>query len=718
MTAGIVSVAMPAPCRALFDYLVPPGVAIQPGMRVRAPFGRRHAVGVAIELRAHSAVAQERLKPIIEVLDGEPLLSGSALRLVRWAAQYYYHPVGEAVAAALPPSVRAGRALPTGQRRWRRAPDAPEVLPGRGPVAARLGRTLAGGAIFEHDRPTARERAWLRRWEALGLLVIEQAPLVGTPAPAGGRVALNEAQRVAAADIVGRLGAEATILLHGVTGSGKTEVYLEVVAATLARGLQALLLVPEIGLTPQLVDRLGQMGAPLALLHSGLTDGERALSWTAAQRGEAAIVLGTRSAVFAPLRRPGVIIVDEEHDLSYKQQEGFRYHARDLAVLRGHYESVPVVLGSATPSLESLRNVADGRYRLVSLPQRAQARPLPRIELIDLRRQRRIDGLAPSLIERLRTVYDAREQALLFLNRRGFAPVLACRSCSWVAACSRCDARMTWHQVDERLRCHHCGADHPLPVSCPECASTSLAPQGAGTQRIESALRRHFPEASIARIDRDTTSGKGALAGHLGHARSTADFLVGTQMLSKGHDFPRVTLVAVLGIDGALNSSDFRGPEHAAQLLVQVAGRAGRGDRPGTVLIQTQRPGDPLFAALSEHDYLRFAEDALKERALLAYPPHGTLALLHAQTKRPGEALQFLADARALGTPLAQAVTLFDPVPHVMEKRAGWHRAQLLVHAQRRADLHQFLGAWLSLLERQSGRVRWSLDVDPQLIAD
>jgi primosomal protein N' (replication factor Y) len=476
-------------------------------------------------------------------------------------------------------------------------------------------------------------------------------------------------------------------------------------------------LVPEIGLTPQLVSRFrARFPVPIAVLHSGLTDQERLCAWLAAREGHAPIVLGTRSAVFAPFRRLGVIVVDEEHDASYKQQEGFRYSARDLTVARAARERIPVVLGSATPALETLKNARDGAYALIELPDRAGAAALPVVRLLDMRRLKPADGLSAPLREALAQRLARAEQSLLFLNRRGFAPVWMCHDCGWVAACRRCDARLVLHEGSRQLRCHHCGAEEPLAPRCPSCSGNALRPLGEGTERVESALQRLFPEARIERIDRDSTRRKGTLEEKLARAeRGEADILVGTQMLAKGHDFPNVTLVGVVNADQGLYSADFRAPERLIQQILQVAGRAGRADKPGEVLIQTWHPQHPLFAALQHHNFHEFADFALAERQAAALPPYSHLALLRAESTRSGEALRFLQAARACAPPGAQGLQLFDPVASPMERRAGRHRAQLLIQAGQRRPLHAFLRDWLPEVGALplAKRVRWSLDVDP-----
>jgi primosomal protein N' (replication factor Y) len=529
---------------------------------------------------------------------------------------------------------------------------------------------------------------------------------------------LNSAQGSAVEEILGALGRFQAFLLEGVTGSGKTEVYLRVIERVVHLGLQALVLVPEIGLTPQTVDRFRRrLPVPVAVLHSGLGERERLRAWLAARDGEAPVVVGTRSAVFVPLRAPGVLIVDEEHDLSYKQQEGFRYSARDLAVVRGQQQGVPVVLGSATPSLESLHNTSLGRYRRLALPERAAGAGQPGLAVVDLRRRRLQHGLSEALLAAVAGRLGRGEQVLLFLNRRGFAPVLLCHDCGWTATCARCDARLTLHRRAGCLRCHHCGAEQAVAVACPECGSQDLRPVGAGTERIEAALGDAFPSARIARIDRDTVRRKGALEKALARVQEgEADILIGTQMLAKGHHFPNVTLVGVVDADGGLFSADFRAGEHLAQRILQVAGRAGRGDRPGEVLVQSHHPDHPLLRALLEDGYPAFAATALAERREAGLPPYSFAALLRAESADARAALAFLAEARA-GLPgdLPEGLQVLGPAPSPMERRAGRYRGQLLLLSPGRPGLHRVLDSWLPVIEdlRSARRVRWSLDVDP-----
>jgi primosomal protein N' (replication factor Y) len=514
--------------------------------------------------------------------------------------------------------------------------------------------------------------------------------------------------------VTATLGGYQCHLLHGVTGSGKTEVYLRLIDAAARRGEQTLLLVPEINLTPQLEARLAERfgSERLATLHSGLSEGERFERWLRAVRGEALVVAGTRLAVFTPLPRLGLVIVDEEHDGSYKQQEGLRYSARDVAVFVANQRKVPVVLGSATPSLESWRQATQGRYRLLQLPGRAASQP-PTIRTVETRGVKLAEGLAPQLIEALGQTLARGEQSLVFVNRRGFAPTLLCHECGWIAPCHRCSARLTLHTSGHRLRCHYCGHEEAVPRSCPSCGNQDLRALGAGTQRVEQALAALLPQARIARIDRDSTRRKHAFRDL--RARIEAhelDILVGTQMLAKGHDFPRLTLVGVLGADNGLLAADFRAEERLFALLLQVAGRAGRGDQPGHVLIQTEFPAHPLFRALMAQDFADFARQQLETRLATVFPPYQHQALLRAEATLERQVFEFLEEAVRLARPLLAGVTLYDPVPALMPRMAGKWRGQLLIQSDSRRALHAFLDAWLPRIA--SSRVRASIDVDPQ----
>ena len=514
------------------------------------------------------------------------------------------------------------------------------------------------------------------------------------------------------------MGGFAAFLLDGVTGSGKTEVYLRVVATVLKQGRQALVIVPEIGLTPQLLARFeSRLDSPLAVLHSGLGDRERLNAWLAARDGSIGVIIGTRSAIFAPLKRPGVIIVDEEHDPSFKQQEGFRYHARDLAIVRARQLNIPVVLGSATPSLESLLNVQRGRYRCLRLPHRVGAAVEPPIEILDIRGQPMNDGLSRLLLNRIQAQLEQGNQVLLFLNRRGFAPTLICHECGWLGECQHCDAHLTLHLRRRRLICHHCGARQPLPPACPACGSIDLRALGQGTERIEQVLKQEFPGIGLARIDRDSTRRKGSLQALLQAVeKGERQILIGTQMLAKGHHFPDVTLVGVVDADQGLFGADFRASERMAQLLLQVAGRAGRAEKPGVVVLQTHYPQHPLLQTLVGGGYPAFAAAALAERQAAQLPPFTCQALLRADALEPESPWAFLTQAFEAGKDLSQEVELLGPVPAPMERREGRYRAQLLAQSTRRPPLQAFLDRWVERLTelKTARKVRWSLDVDPQ----
>jgi len=700
---------------------------------------------MVLSVTDESDLPRAKLKSIRQLLDAEPLLSPMLLELLTWASAYYHHPIGEVMATALPVLLRRGLpATVAGEKRYALTDNARQLPPEtfrRSPLQQRLVRMMQEHAEGLNAAALAEVaenwREAMKRLEVRGFVrVTEQPCLVPKPAQRHPAPQRSAAQEEAGALIAAALGRYQCLLLHGVTGSGKTEVYLRAIEAVLARDGQVLVLVPEIGLTPQLVTRFeGRLNASVAVMHSGLNETERLCAWQAARTGLAAVVIGTRSAVYTPMPKLALIIIDEEHDASFKQQDGFRYHARDVAIKRARLEGLPVLLGSATPALETLHNAQQGRYQMLSLPERAGAAQPPVVTLLDLKRLKLNEGLSPPLIEALQARMTRQEQSLLFLNRRGFAPVLMCHDCGWLAPCRRCDARLTLHmdvQVSREagsrerpihrrshmLRCHHCGAEAPLPAICPACSSGNLHGIGEGTERIETVLARLFPQARIVRIDRDSTRRKGALEEKLRRVHAgEADILVGTQMLTKGHDFPNLTLVGVLNADQGLYSADFRSEERLVQQLVQVAGRAGRADKPGEVLIQTFHPDNPVFAALAHHDYREFARYALAERAAAHYPPFAHLALLRAESPKPDAALAFLRAAHDLAEGLAEAEVahLMDAVPSPMERRAGRYRAQLLVQAGERKALHDFLSAWLIQLENEKrGRqVRWSLDVDP-----
>ncbi len=759
----VVRVALPTPLRRLFDYRTEsPGIAaglIEPGMRIRVPFGRRRLIGIAMELAIGSELPDERLKPVLEILDPRPIFDPATLGLLGWAADYYHHPVGEVLTAALPKALRLGAAIDASEERWLLTPEGRDAWgsgePRRAPRQRRVLAALTEGEALSsgdeaHPSPsalglTAAELdAKLGSWREAARALIERGWLVTldtTPADSAqrGDAAVevspgpepNEEQRIAIARVCESLDAFYGFVLHGVTGSGKTEVYLRVVERVLQRGRNALVLVPEIGLTPQLVGRFRQrFAAPMAVLHSGLTDNERLLAWRAAFSGRARVVLGTRSAVFAPVKDLGVIIVDEEHDTSFKQHEGgFRYSARDLAVVRAQRAGVPVVMGSATPALETLQNVATGRYTRLVLARRAAEAAPPRLSLIDLRSSAMRAGISTPAVQAIERHLEAGGQVLVFLNRRGYAPTLLCTACGWIAPCRDCDARLTIHLGAGRLRCHHCGADTELPQRCPQCGFAVKA-VGQGTERIEETLATLFPGMACIRLDRDVVRRRGDMEEVMRRmASGEARILVGTQMVTKGHDFPNVTLVVVLNADQGFFSTDFRAPERLAQTIVQVAGRAGRGEKAGEVLIQTEFPDHPLLLSLLTNGYEGFAGAALAERSQASWPPFSRLAAVRDSAKTAEAALAFLTEARRAAEDLragsaagssrspggGHAIRLLGPAPAAMAKRAGRYHAQLLVESTERSALHRFLDAWLPVVESlpSARRVRWALDVDP-----
>jgi primosomal protein N' (replication factor Y) len=726
----IFQVALALPLRRAFDYLPPAGYAGEAGclppcagLRVRVPFGNRQLIGVIVGVAPRSVVPVKKLKPVSAILDDAPVFDTVTLELLRWAADYYHHPIGEVFAAALPASLRAGGATRESIEIWDLTPTGRQELAAPSDRRAPRQRALlawlaAAGPSTRAELQVRFQPAQLRAVAGRGWIAVAPQPDGEAPLPAvtagPSEVELTTAQASAVAAIESSLGHYAAHLLYGVTGSGKTEVYLRAIARAVAGGGQALVLVPEIALTPQLVARFERrFQSAVAVLHSGLAGAQRRDAWRAAHNGAASIVIGTRSAVFASMPRLALVVVDEEHDASYKQQEGFRYSARDLAVLRARRANVPVVLGSATPSLETLDNVAQGRYAELSLPQRPGSARAPVMRLVDLKRHACEHGLSQPALQAIERHLVAGGQVIVFLNRRGYAPTLFCNQCGWVAPCAHCDARMTLHLQAGQLRCHHCGAQREVPVVCGNCRHPLVA-VGQGTERVEETLVRLFPDAPLARLDRDTAVARGGAAAvlarvHAGEAR----ILVGTQMLTKGHDFPDVSLVVILEADQGLFASDYRATERLAQTIIQVAGRAGRDARAGEVLIQTAFPEHPLLVSLIGNGYAAFAAGALTERREANWPPYSRLALLRAEA-RDNECLEeFLRKAARLQA--APEITVRGPATALMARRADYFRAHLLIEAGARAPLQRFLARWLPRVEALSAPagLRWSIDVDP-----
>lgn len=720
---SFVRVALDVPLSSLFDYELKAGMTASVGQRVLVPFGRKEVVGVVLVLAETSTLSGERIKPVSRVLEDVPPLSDECLQLLAFCSDYYQYPIGQTVLAALPARLRGTEPLVS------RLPSAyrltaagqvldPASLPARRVVQRRLLEALRTGPV---------EKAVLRALSSsagAALKIMQEAGWVemcDRGEPQGYRFSSQHQLSVEQQQVVEAVAGQAgygCFLLHGITGSGKTEVYVHLMDAVLRRGGQVLLLVPEIALTPQLEQyfRSRFSGVELVSLHSGLAEGARAQHWLAAQAGRARIVLGTRLAVFTPLPDLQLILVDEEHDASFKQQDGLRYSARDVAIFRARQRNVPIVLGSATPSLESWHNAQSGRYRLLRLGGRAQAgATLPVVRCVDSTRLPLHEGLSEPLLAAIETRLQRGEQSLVFLNRRGYAPVLMCTACGWLSSCRHCAGKLVLHLKDRTLRCHHCGAHQRVPAACPDCGNLNLKPLGLGTQRVEEALRRHFPAARILRVDRDSTRNKGTWAAmrqqiHAGEA----DILLGTQMLAKGHDFPNLTLVGVLDPDGGLYSADFRASERLFAQLMQVGGRAGRADKAGEVIVQTAFPNHPLFQALRAHDYAAWARSLLKERQMAGFPPYAYQALLSAESKQEQTASHFLQQAREQALALGGGVEVYGVVAAALPKRAGYHRAQLLVQATQRAALRTFLQAWKPQLDALPARaVRWALDVDP-----
>ncbi len=726
----ILRLAIPTPMRRSFDYLPPQGIDcsnLTPGIRVKVPFGNRELVGILLEIANHSEFPVHKLKPALEVLDETPPLPTHLFELARWSASYYQHPVGDALAQALPVLLRKGSPCERAHEHlWRATCDAsPEQL---GKTAHKQRELLS--ALIEHPQGISSDalRAEGYNTQLLKTLVEkgQAESFVHHPTHDTHADILHEApltlntQQAAALDALNRCEGFAPVLLEGITGSGKTEVYLQAIEKQLREGKQALVLVPEIGLTPQTVTRFKtRFQVPVVVLHSNLSDRQRLDAWLQARDGDARIVIGTRSAIFTPLKNPGIIIVDEEHDPSFKQQDGYRYSARDLAIARAQREKIAVVLGSATPSLETLHNAQQLRYQWLRITERAGNASAPRFELLDVKHQPLQAGLSASLIEKIRTTLNSGTQVLVFINRRGFAPTLSCHDCGWIADCNRCDAHMTLHRNPPHLHCHHCDKQTPIPMRCGDCGSDQLQPIGAGTERTEDSLKRLFPDTPVLRIDRDTTQRKDAMAQMMKQIHTGEPcILVGTQMLAKGHHFPKVTLVAILNADSGLFSADFRGMERTAQLVLQVAGRAGRADHPGEVIMQTYHADHPTLQHLVHQGYATFAQQELAQRQQAQLPPYIHYALLRAEANGSGRAEAFLAAVREQlesDILLPSGVQWLGPFPSPMEKRAGMHRAQLLIQGHNRRNLHQLLHTLTHFLEqnRETRKVRWSIDVDP-----
>ena len=735
ITPKIISVAVPVPLRQLFDFIEPiKPTTLTVGTRVRVPFGSRVLVGLIVEIKSKSFLPISKLKHALEVIDDEVIFDTNLWTTLHWLSSYYLAPIGEVLNAAIPTKIRKGEAqAPASQKTWELSEK------GRSLPIEQLQRAPLQIAIvkrfMKHNKLTSNDfkndsGSWRQAIKSLlkkqWLLETEELPTLSSQARTTLRTKrefkLNTEQSDAITKISSLIERSefSCSLLHGVTGSGKTEVYFDLMQKVIESGKQVLFLVPEIGLTPQLIERVQtRFSYSVVVMHSGLNDSERHQAWWHAKQGNAQIVIGTRSAVFTSFANLGLVVIDEEHDASFKQQDGVRYQARDVAIYRAKLEKVVIVLGSATPSMETYHNAQQGRYQNLRLTERATKAALPSIEIFDINKLPNTDGLSPPMLEAISTTLDSGKQVMLFLNRRGYAPVLYCSECGETSKCHRCDAHLTMHRRANRLRCHHCGFECTTTNTCNSCKQEAMVEVGDGTQRIEEAVTLRFPKARVLRIDRDTTRRKGELARLLEQARNgDADILLGTQLLSKGHDFPNVAMVGILGADQGLYSTDFRASESLFQQILQVSGRAGRRDSVGNVFIQTSFPDHPFFSWVCKHDYDGFADSLLAERNSVAYPPFGYFVLLRAESVHQAKALQFLRRAKMDIKPQS-GVRIMDAIPAPMERRAGKYRAQLLICADQRSSLNTSLTEWLVKLKEDSSArklsssVRWSLDVDP-----
>jgi len=736
-TLCILKVALPTPLRRLFDYLPPvrqQNTRFEAGMRVKVPFGNQQLTGIIVGITSHSNFPVSKLKPATALLDEHAIIDEQMMVLYRWCNNYYQHILGETLATALPTLLyKSEKYQPrqetfyhltnTGQagdpKELKRAPKQAEIVSLIEQHSSGLGdHVIKTLGLSANALKTLLDKDWISK-----TLIDAQPPEPPAQLLAQAPFELNSEQQHAVSAINTATKEFACFLLDGVTGSGKTEVYLHSIEHTLKQGQAALVLVPEIGLTPQTVARFKQrFNVPITALHSGLTDNQRLHDWMAAAQGHSPIIIGTRSAIFTPIANLGLIIVDEEHDLSFKQMEGLRYHARDVAVMRANQLSIPIVLGSATPSLESLHNCALSRYKKLTIKQRAGGAKAPKFELIDIRSRPLEEGFSQPLTRLVSTHLQAGNQVLVFINRRGFSPTLMCHNCGWMAECKRCESRYTLHLNPYQLRCHHCDSQRPVPSNCPDCGDIELNSMGVGTERSEHFLQTAFPDTPVIRIDRDSTRRKGALSDMINKIHEGDPcILVGTQMLAKGHHFPDVTLVAILDADGGFFSADFRGLERMSQLITQVGGRAGRASKPGTVAIQTHQADHPMLIKLVQQGYGALAPQLLQERQEAQLPPFQHAALLRAEAVAENMPFEFLQQARDLAEQIqiannSETLELFGPIPAVMFKRAGRFRAQLMLQSKHRKNLQILLSQLCPQLEQLkiARKVRWSIDVDPQ----
>lgn len=720
----IVHISIPCPLHQHFDYVsTEPKTTWQAGIRVKVSFRNKEVIGITLgasEITESSHI--EKLKPIIEKLDQQPLLDEKTIKLIKWVSQYYHHPLGECFQAALPKKLRSIEAaeLKT-EKSWQLVPSAEQIKLGskQQTIVDELKKQSRSTSQSFLRQQLGNITPSLASLESKGLIVSEEKVLLtARPTSLKPFCEFNDQQQAAFDAVKEKLDQFQPFLLAGITGSGKTEVYIQLTDQVIKQGKQALVLIPEIGLTSQFVERFKQqLDATIVVLHSGITDSERKQAWLLAKRGLADVVIGTRSSVFTPLKSTGLIIIDEEHDSSYKQQDGLRYHARNIALIRAQRAKVPIILGSATPSLESLHHVEQQRYQKLVLDKRAGEASLPKVSVIDSSGSDVEFGLSQRLITAITQHLEQGNQVLLFVNRRGYAPVLMCHECDWQAKCPHCDALMVVHKSKNGLYCHHCGFIQRLPNQCPQCQTKDLYDYGVGTQKIEETLQNRFSNVPVLRIDRDTTQGVNAFDQLVEEMhKAEPKILVGTQMLAKGHDFHHVTLVGILDADQGLFSADFRATEQLAQLVTQVTGRAGRGDKKGEVYIQSQQPQHPFWSLLIQQGYEKTAQKLLAERTDMAWPPVGALCVLRAESQFQEQALKLLTEMADLFNQEQQTeVMIMGPVPAIMEKRAGRYRAQLLLSSHHRKFIHPLLDHYLPIFAKLklAKKIRWSVDIDP-----
>ncbi len=728
---NVCRVAVFIPLRQSFDYLIPDHFdrySIQPGIRVLVPFGRQNKIGVITHSKIHSSVNRKRLKCIKTVIDGKPLFNHSDLHLIEWAARYYHHPIGDVMSSALPGLLRKNRAAelpaetilcltPQGEAisldSLKRAPRQQELIKYLQATPARLSSTKA------LNKSGIQWRGCLSPLIKKGLVIQEkQIPDCESSSTVSSLpLSLTTAQQQAVDTLLENTHQFGVFLLDGVTGSGKTEVYMQLIQKILNQQKQVLVLLPEIALTPQLEERFrARFPVSIGLYHSGLTEKDRCTHWLQFQQGITSILLGTRSATFIPMSQPGLIIMDEEHDPSFKQQEGFRFSARNVAIRRAQLLNIPILLGTATPAIETLHNAQTKRYQHLKLPARAGNSVLPKLKLLDIRNLTMHSGLSEALIQHIDKTLSQNEQVMLFINRRGYAPAYMCHQCGWVARCPRCDANAVVHIDQQRLWCHHCGSNSGLPKKCPACHGIKLEALGVGTERVEKFLQQRFANARTARFDRDSIPSKSTLDTLLSAVQNDEiDILIGTQMLAKGHHFPNVTLVCILDTDQGLFSTDFRAAERLAQMVIQVAGRAGRAEKFGQVILQTRQPDHPLLLTLINHGYSRFAVNTIQERVQAHLPPLSYQALFRTKSTNQASGLHLLQQMRTELEKITDEILVLGPVPAPMEKLAGQYRYQLLLQSSQRKALHHCLNRIIPYIStlKISKLVRWSVDIDP-----